>query len=102
MKIYLTLIFLTIFAATAVAQNKSVYTSTRTGACRTIVSDPSGSGSYEGECPGAGGYKVRLLEGDIRQTLNIVTPAKKKFELTADLIIEAEKTLHERVASEAK
>ncbi len=67
--------------ASALAQNASVYTSTRTGACRTISSDPNGAGSYEGECPGVGGYKVRLLEGDIRQTLNIITPAKKKFEL---------------------
>ncbi len=82
MKMYLAILFLiAIFVSAAVAQNKSVYTSTRTAACRTIVSDASGAGSYEGECPGVGGYKVRLLEGDIRQTLNIITPAKKKFEL---------------------
>lgn len=65
----------------ALAQNKSVYTSTRTSACRTISSDETGAGSYEGECRGVGGYKVRVLEGDIRQTINIITPAKKKFEL---------------------
>lgn len=65
----------------ALAQNKSVYTSTKTGNCRTISSNPDEAGSYEGECRGVGGYKVRLLEGDIRQTLNIITPAKKKFEL---------------------
>lgn len=63
------------------AQNKSVYTSTKTSACRTISSNPDEGGSYEGECKGVGGYKVRLLEGDIRQTLNIITPSKKKFEL---------------------
>jgi hypothetical protein len=63
-----------------VAQNKSVYTSTSAG-CRTISSNAEEAGSYEGECAGVGGYKVRLLEGDIRQTLNIITPAKKKFEL---------------------
>ena len=65
----------------ASAQNTSVYTSTTTKACHTIHSNPNEAGSYEGECPGVGGYKVRLLEGDIRQTLNIITPAKKKFEL---------------------
>ena len=65
----------------AAAQNSSIYTSTRTGACRTIHSNPDEGGSYEGECPGVGGYKVRLLEGDIRQTLNIITPGRKKFEL---------------------
>lgn len=69
------------FAATAAAQNKSIYTSTRTSACRTIESNPEEGGSYEGECRGVGGYKIRLLEGDIRQTLDIITPAKKKFEL---------------------
>ncbi|CAN5375583.1 hypothetical protein BH10ACI3_BH10ACI3_05510 [soil metagenome] len=68
-------------AGLAAAQNKSVYTSTTTKACKTIASNPNEAGSYEGECPGTGGYKVRLLEGDIRQTLNIITPVKKKFEL---------------------
>ncbi len=63
------------------AQNKSVYTRTHTKACRTIVSDSRYTASYEGECKGIGGYKIRLLEGDIRQTLNIITPGKKKFEL---------------------
>ncbi len=65
----------------AIAQNQSIYTSTRTASCRTIVSDPRYAGSYEGECKGVGGYKIRLLEGDIRQTINIITPARKKFEL---------------------
>ena len=69
------------FVGISVAQNQSVYTSTKTSACRTISSNPNEGGSYEGECTGVGGYKVRLLEGDIRQTLNLVTPAKKKFEL---------------------
>ena len=69
------------FAGIAEAQIKSVYTSTKTSACRTISSNPNEAGSYEGECKGVGGYKIRLLEGDIRQTINIITPGKKKFEL---------------------
>ncbi len=69
------------FTSSAYAQNKSIYTSTKTSACRTISSNPDEAGSYEGECAGVGGYKVRLLEGDIRQTINIITPAKKTFEL---------------------
>ena len=76
-----TLILAVLFTVSAMAQIKSVYTSTKTSACRTISSNPDEAGSYEGECTGVGGYKVRLLEGDIRQTLNIITPAKKKFEL---------------------
>ena len=70
-----------LFAVSAFAQNKSVYTSTKTNACRTISQSDKDAGSYEGECTGVGGYKVRVLEGDIRQTINIITPAKKKFEL---------------------
>lgn len=82
MKLILSATILTVlFAFSAFAQNKSVYTSTKTGACRTISSNPNEAGSYEGECAGVGGYKVRLLEGDIRQTINIITPGKKKFEL---------------------
>ena len=79
--ITLTAIAIFALAAFAGAQNKSIYTSTTTKACRTISSNPNEAGSYEGECPGVGGYKLRLLEGDIRQTLNVVTPGKKKFEL---------------------
>jgi hypothetical protein len=77
----LSLIFTFSCAAAAAAQNKSVYTSTKTNACRTIRSTSEGTGSYVGECPGVGGYKVRLIEGDLRQTLDIITPARKKFEL---------------------
>ncbi|CAN5384815.1 hypothetical protein BH10ACI2_BH10ACI2_19570 [soil metagenome] len=82
MKTAMTVLFFTMAVGSSVlAQNKSVYTSTRTASCRTISSNPNEAGSYEGECAGVGGYKVRLLEGDIRQTINMITPAKKKFEL---------------------
>ena len=70
-----------LLAGMTVAQNKSIYTSTKTKDCKTIESNPNEGGSYEGECKGVGGYKVRLLEGDIRQSLNIMTPARKRFEL---------------------
>jgi len=63
------------------AQNTSSYTSTKTSACRTIKSNPDEGGFYEGECSGVAGYKIRLIEGDIRQTINIITPTRKKFEL---------------------
>ena len=68
-------------SATASSQATSVYTSTRAAACRTIESHPDEGGWYMGECRGVGGYKVQLLEGDIRQTLNVITPTRKKFEL---------------------
>jgi hypothetical protein len=81
MKSLLPFILVLLTAGSVDAQNKSVYTSTRTSACKTIASFPDEGGSYVGECRGVGGYKVQLLEGDIRQTLNVITPAKKKFEL---------------------
>jgi hypothetical protein len=82
MKIFLSIAICALaMSVPAIAQNQSVYTSTKTSACRTISSNPNEAGSYEGECKGVGGYKVRLLEGDIRQTINIITPAKKKSEL---------------------
>lgn len=54
----------------AFPQNKSIYTSTKTSACRTIKSTDEGTGSYVGECNGVGGFKIRLIEGDIRQTID--------------------------------
>lgn len=62
------------------AGNSTVYTSTKTK-CKTLVSDTTEGGSYEIECAGVGGYKIRLLEGDVRQTLNVIAPGKKTFEL---------------------
>jgi len=82
MKVLLpTFAFVLLVAGSASAQFKSVYTSTKTSSCRTIESSTEETGSYIGECRGVGGYKIQLLEGDIRQTLNIITPGKKKFEL---------------------
>ncbi len=74
-------VFIVALATWTIAQNKSVYTSTKTNACRTIESTDEGAGSYIGECAGVGGYKIQVLEGDIRQSINIITPARKKFEL---------------------
>jgi hypothetical protein len=65
----------------AAAQNTSVYTSTSTKVCKTIESSSKEGGYYPDRCPGVGGYKLELIEGDIRQTLNVITPAKTKFEL---------------------
>lgn len=72
---------LCLFPGILIAQNRTVYTSTKTGACKTIRSSSEGTGSYIGECPGVGGYKIRLIEGDIRQTIDVITPTRKKFEM---------------------
>lgn len=71
-----------IVSGTVIAQKAtSIYTSTRAESCRTIESNPDEGGSYEGECRGVAGYKLRLMEGDLRQALDVITPGKKRFEL---------------------
>ncbi len=76
-----TILFTLLLVINASAQNKTVYTSTATKDCKAINVNEDEGGSYEGKCPGVAGYKLVLLEGDIRQTLNVITPAKKTFEL---------------------
>ena len=74
-------IFVFALTISGLAQIKSVYTTTKNELCKNLSSKLDDGLSYEGECPGTGGYKVRVLEGDLRQTINIITPAKKKFQL---------------------
>ena len=72
------------FAATASAQVKkieSVYTGLSDKACKTIELNVNEGGYYRGICPGVGGYKLEMTEGDLRQTINIIAPNRKKYEL---------------------
>jgi hypothetical protein len=69
----------TIFSQTKKAE--SVYTDLASEKCTTIESNSDEGGSYQGECAGVGGYKLEVLEGDLRQTINVIAPNRKKFEL---------------------
>ena len=60
---------------------ESVYTSLETKDCKTIEQSNEGSGWYLGECKGVGGYKLQVTEGDIRQSINVIAPGNKKYEL---------------------
>ena len=60
---------------------ESIYTDLTTEKCRTIEQTDDEGGSYRGECAGVGGYKLEVLEGDLRQSINVVAPNRKKFEL---------------------
>lgn len=71
------LVTLSVFSS---AQNKSIYTSTSEKACKQQESSDEG-GDYVGICPGVGGYKLKLIEGDLRQTLFVITPKKKEHPL---------------------
>ena len=66
--------------ANANAQIKSLYTSTGNKACRELDSNEEGV-EYTGRCRGVGGYALDLYEGDLRQSLIVITPAKKEFDL---------------------
>ena len=63
------------------AQTRSVYTSLGEKNCKTLKSNPDEGGSYLGECRGTAGYKLQLLEGDLRQSLNLLGPGGDKTEL---------------------
>lgn len=59
----------------------SVYTDLAAKKCKTLESTADEGGSYRGLCSGANGYKLEVLEGDLRQTINVIAPNKKKYEL---------------------
>jgi len=71
------------FAATLTssAQITSKYTGLGVKACKTIEATADEGGSYRGLCPGVGGYKLEAIEGDLRQSINVIDPKKKKHEL---------------------
>ena len=78
--IFVLALFLT-GSAVASAQVVSKYTNLSTKACKERKSTDEEGTSYEGECPGLAGYKLKLLEGDLRQSIDVVTPAKKIYQL---------------------
>ena len=65
------------FAVVSNAQIKSIYTTTSDKVCKAQDAGSDEGGDYIGICPGVGGYKLKLIEGDLRQTLFVITPAKK-------------------------
>jgi hypothetical protein len=73
-----------VFSCFAQAQKKKVetiYTDLAADKCKTIESNEEEAGWYRGECPGVGGYKLEVLEGDIRQSVNVIAPDGTKSEL---------------------
>ncbi len=73
-----------VFAVGVSAQQskiESVYTNLNTKDCKTLEQSDEGTGFYRGECPGIGGYKLQVTEGDIRQSIDVVAPNKKIYEL---------------------
>lgn len=79
MKILLTAALTLALAGHALAQNQSIYTGTTSRDCKPLKE--SRDGGYVGLCGGAGGYAVKLMEGDLRQTINVIAPNKAETEL---------------------
>ncbi len=81
----ITTFFLALLFSCSIAQSDrkftTLYTDLTAEKCKTIELDESGSGFYRGECPGVGGYKLELIESDIRQTINVILPDGRKAEL---------------------
>lgn len=75
------ILFTALLAVTAAGQNTSVYTDLTEKKCKTLESNPGEGGSYLGECPGVARYKLQVLEGDLRQSINVIDPKGKKTEL---------------------
>lgn len=63
------------------AQVTSVYTDLIDTKCKTIELNENEGGWYKGLCPGIAGYKLELIEGDLRQTINIIDPKGTTHEL---------------------
>jgi hypothetical protein len=70
-----------IAAVPSQAQITSKYTDLIDTKCKSLESDPDDGELYSGECPGIAGYKLNLIEGDLRQTINVMDPKAEKHQL---------------------
>lgn len=75
------IVFTLLAASFAHGQVTSVYTDLDDRKCKTIELTDDEGGSYKGECKGVGGYKLHVIEGDLRQTVTIVDPKGKEHPL---------------------
>lgn len=66
---------------TVSTENESIYTDLAAEKCKTLESNPDEGGSYRGECVGVNGFKLEVIEGDLRQTINVIFPNGEKSNL---------------------
>jgi hypothetical protein len=81
MKIFIFSVSILIGVSSSYGQNTSVYTDLADTKCKTIESTSDEGGSYRGVCPGVSGYKLEVIEGDLRQSINVIAKDGKKHEL---------------------
>jgi hypothetical protein len=88
MKLGKIIICILVCAVCAAAQsNRSVYSNLGAKSCRTLKSDDSEGNSYVGICGGVGGYKLQVEEGDLRQNIQVITPAGQKHSLELWIVV---------------
>ncbi|MFN2510121.1 MAG: hypothetical protein ABR568_01610 [Pyrinomonadaceae bacterium] len=71
--LFLVLMFAFTLSNKAQAKLESVYSDLSESKCRTIEVVKE-TGDTTQACPGIGGYKLLVLEGDLRQSITVVTP----------------------------
>lgn len=76
----ITTVLLFCLSSLVFAQNDSAYTSIQPSDCRFLHVDEE-SGSSVSRCKGFAGYQLELLEGDLRQTLDLLSPSQQRFQL---------------------
>ncbi|HMO81963.1 MAG TPA: hypothetical protein PKD24_14325 [Pyrinomonadaceae bacterium] len=78
---FVVLSLVSILGTAASGQIFSIYTDLSDTKCRTLEIDEEGASSYRGDCGGVFGYKLHVIEGDLRQTIDIISPDGKTHEL---------------------
>ena len=74
--LFLILVCVAIASAQAI---ESVYTDYKK--CKTLEKDDSAAYFQLSQCPGVGGYKLLVASGDSRESMEVVTPNGKKYDL---------------------
>ncbi len=59
---------------------ETIYTDLDEKKCKTIKSSEEEEWIIQ-ECPGVAGYKLEVIEGDLRQSINVIAPSGGKYQL---------------------
>lgn len=65
----------------------SVYSDLARDKCRNIELDEEGAGWVVDLCKGEFGYNLEVTEGDLRQSINVIAPGGRKFELQFPIVV---------------
>lgn len=70
-----------VHTANAAGKIDSMYTSLNEPECVVTEHNENEGEFYKARCPGVGGYALDFLEGDLRQSLNVIDPAGHEHQL---------------------